>query len=51
MRLLRRYGPGNIVRELLRDRAGSALLSLLFIAVLVLEFGSLAVLLFREKHP
>ena len=51
MRLLRRYGPGNIVRSLLRDRAGSALLSLLFIAVLVLEFGSLAVLYFEKSTP
>jgi voltage-gated potassium channel len=40
-RLLRAYGVRNIGRSLLRERAGSALLSLLFIAILVLEFGSL----------
>ncbi|GAA2162790.1 voltage-gated potassium channel [Humibacillus xanthopallidus] len=40
-RLLRAYGARNIGRSLLRERAGSALLSLLFIAILVLEFGSL----------
>lgn len=40
-RLLREYGAGNIGRSLLRERAGSALLSLLFVAILVLEFGSL----------
>jgi voltage-gated potassium channel len=40
-RLLRAYGARNIGRSLLRERAGSALLSLLFVAILVLEFGSL----------
>lgn len=50
-RLLRRYGAGNIARSLIRDRAGSALLSLLFIAVLVLEFGSLAILHAEKNAP
>jgi voltage-gated potassium channel len=50
-RLLRRYGAGNIARSLVRDRAGSALLSLLFIAVLVLEFGSLAILHVEKNAP
>ena len=50
-RLLRRYGAGNIARSLLRDRAGSALLSLLFIAVLVLEFGSLTILHVEKNAP
>jgi voltage-gated potassium channel len=50
-RLLRRYGAGNIARSLIRDRAGSALLSLLFIAVLVLEFGSLAILHVEKSAP
>ena len=40
-RLLRAYGAANIGRSLLRERAGSALLSLLFVAILVLQFGSL----------
>jgi len=43
-RLLRQYGAGNIGRSLIRDRAGSALMTLLVIGVLVLEFGSLAML-------
>ena len=43
-RLLRRYGMRNIARSLLRDRAGNALLTLLLIGILVLEFGSLAIL-------
>jgi voltage-gated potassium channel len=50
-RLLRRYGVGNIARSLVRDRAGSALLSLLFIAVLVLEFGSLTILHVEKSAP
>jgi voltage-gated potassium channel len=50
-RLLRRYGAGNIARSLIRDRAGSALLSLLFIAVLVLEFGSLTILHVEKNTP
>lgn len=43
-RLLRDYGLKNIARSLLAERAGSALLTLLFVALLVLEFGSLAML-------
>ena len=39
-RLLQEYGAKNIMRSLIKDKAGSALLSLLFIAILVLEFGS-----------
>jgi voltage-gated potassium channel len=43
-RLLQDYGAKNIARSLIKDKAGSALLSLLFIAILVLEFGSLLML-------
>ena len=43
-RLLKDYGTKNIVRSLVKDKAGSALLMLLFIAILVLEFGSLLML-------
>src|SRR4051794_27630466 len=43
-RLLREYGIKNIARSLLRDRAGSALLTLLLMGILVLEFGSLTML-------
>jgi voltage-gated potassium channel len=50
-RLLRRYGAGNIGRSLIKDRAGSALLSLLFVGVLVLEFGSLAMLHLEKNVP
>jgi len=43
-RLLREYGIKHIVRNLVRDRAGSALLTLLMMGILVLEFGSLTML-------
>ena len=44
IRLLRAYGARNVVRSLLQDRAGSALLTLLLMGILVLEFGSLEIL-------
>jgi Ion transport protein len=43
-RLLRSYGVANIARGLIKDRAGSALLTLLLMGILVLEFGSLQIL-------
>jgi voltage-gated potassium channel len=43
-RVVRRAGGRGIIRSLIRERAESALLSLLFIAILVLEFGSLSML-------
>ena len=43
-RLLRDYGVRNIARAVLKDRAGSALLMLLFIGIMVLEFGSIEML-------
>jgi hypothetical protein len=43
-RLLRAYGIAAIGRSLAKDRAGSALLSLLLMGLLVLEFGSLWIL-------
>ncbi|MGH8825632.1 MAG: ion transporter [Jiangellaceae bacterium] len=51
IRLLRRYGVRNIGRSLTRDRAGSALLTLLLIGILVLEFGSLAMLHLERNAP
>jgi hypothetical protein len=50
-RLLRAYGAKNIVRSLLRDRAGSALLTLLLMGILVLEFGSLEMLNLEQYAP
>ena len=43
-RLLHDYGARNVLRTLSRDRAGSALYILLFMGILVLEFGSLGML-------
>jgi hypothetical protein len=48
-RLLRQYGARNIVRSMRRDRAGSALYLLLFLGVLVLEFGSFGMLLIEQN--
>lgn len=50
-RLLRDYGIRNIGRSLWHDRAGSALLMLLFAGILVLEFGSLALLYLEADVP
>jgi voltage-gated potassium channel len=50
-RLLRRYGVRNIGRSLIKDRASSALLTLLLIGVLVLEFGSLGMLALERSAP
>jgi voltage-gated potassium channel len=48
VRLLRAYGARSIGRSLVADRAGSALMSMLLIGVLVLEFGSFSVLLLEK---
>jgi len=50
-RVMRRYGARNIVRSLATDRAGSALLSLLLVGILVLEFGSLFMLHLQKNVP
>jgi hypothetical protein len=50
-RLLRQYGARNLGRALLSERAGSALLSLVFIAILVLQFGSLWMLRLEQSAP
>jgi len=50
-RLLREYGIKNIARSLLTDRAGSALLTLLLMGILVLEFGSLGILHIEQYAP
>lgn len=50
-RLLKEYGARNVARSLLVDRAGSALYTLLLIAILVLEFGSLGMLGIEGEVP
>jgi voltage-gated potassium channel len=44
IRLMRNFGLGNMVRELIDNRAANALLTVVFLVFCVLEFGSLAVL-------
>jgi hypothetical protein len=51
LRLLRELGVRTVIRSLTRDRAGSALLTLLLLGILVLEFGSLAVLRIEQYAP
>jgi voltage-gated potassium channel Kch len=50
-RLLRDVGPRTVWRTLVRDRAGSALLILLLMGILVLQFGSLLMLYFEQYAP
>ncbi len=50
-RLLRDYGVKNITRSLVKDRAGSALYTLLLMGILVLEFGSLEMLNIEQYAP
>jgi voltage-gated potassium channel len=50
-RLLKEYGVRNIGQSLVAERAGSALLTLLLVAILVLEFGSLGMLAIESDAP
>jgi Ion channel len=50
-RLLRQNGIRVIGNRLMRNRAGSALLSLLLMGILVLEFGSLWILALEQSAP
>jgi len=50
-RLLQAYGARTVLRAFLHDRAGSSLFTLLLIALLVLEFGSLAMLRLESGAP
>jgi len=50
-RLLRELGLPAIGRGLIRDRAGSALYSLLMAGILVLQFGSLTILRIEQYAP
>jgi len=50
-RLMREIGPSTIARSLVKDRAGTALYTLLMAGILVLEFGSLAMLRLEQYAP
>jgi len=51
LRLLRANGVRVIGNRLMRNRAGSALLTLLLLGILVLEFGSLWILALEQSAP
>jgi hypothetical protein len=51
IRLMRNFGLRNLVREFVADRAGNALLTVVFLVFCVLEFGSLAVLSAEKSSP
>lgn len=48
-RLLRELGPRTVWSTLIKDRANSALMTLLLMGVLVLQFGSISVLAVEEN--
>jgi voltage-gated potassium channel len=50
-RLLRGVGGRSVLRTLVRDRAGSALYTLLLTGILVLQFGSLLILRIEDDAP
>ncbi len=50
-RLFRQIGGRTIWRTLIKDRAGSALLVLLLMGILVMQFGSLTILYFEDSAP
>jgi voltage-gated potassium channel len=47
-RLLRKLGVRSLVRTLVKDRANSALMTLLLMGILVLQFGSITMLAIEE---
>lgn len=51
IRLMRQYGARYMIGLLFHDRAANALLTLLLIGVLVLEFGSMAILKVEAGKP
>lgn len=50
-RLGKVYGGSRMVKEFFANRGGSALLSLVFIMILILEFGGLVMLAVESKSP
>ncbi|HEY5981356.1 MAG TPA: ion transporter [Microlunatus sp.] len=50
-RLLRTVGVRTVARSLVQDRANSALLTLLLLGILVLQFGSLGILYLEQYAP
>jgi voltage-gated potassium channel len=51
VRMLRRRGIRRMLRTFLADRAGSSLLSVLFLIICVIEFGSIAMIVAERRSP
>jgi len=51
IRLIIEFGARNLVREFIKSRAENALLTVVFLVICVLEFGSLAVLSAERSSP
>jgi hypothetical protein len=49
--LLRKYGIRNMVKDLQNDRASSALYITIFMVILVLEFGGVAIVFVEFPDP
>ena len=50
-RMGKEYGGAKMIREFFSNRGGSALLTLIFIMILILEFGGLAILWVESRSP
>jgi voltage-gated potassium channel len=50
-RAVRHYGLSNLARNAAADRAGNSLLATVFLTVLVLQFGSMAILRVEDDAP
>jgi len=50
-RLMRQFGLRNMVREFIDNRASSALYTIIFLVILMLEFGSVAILKVEQFAP
>jgi voltage-gated potassium channel len=51
LRLMREYGTRDMVREFIYNRAGTAMLAVIFLIILVLEFGSIAIVYAERNSP
>ncbi len=51
LRLMREHGSKGMVREFIRSRAGTAMLAVIFLIILVLEFGSMAMVYAERNSP
>jgi ABC-type phosphate transport system permease subunit len=51
LRLLREFGLKNMIREVRDDRAGSSLYLIIFLVILVLQFGGIAIIYIESPDP